>query len=323
MNNKLSEQTYPEGIVPHETWNFQDSSKISTFQTCPRKYFFTYVLGLGWSTPNHDLVFGSAWHEAMERLLKLYWANDKSYDEAFIKEALKAFTECYRQDFDELTDLEYDKNPGRAEIALQQYIKKYADDDFNVLGIEQYFKIFLSNEHLLVGKLDAIIENANGDVEVLEHKTTKWTATVWAEQWSNKIQINNYSLIAYVLYEKYKGIIINGAKFFPKNNDFQRVYIRKGVHALEDALTNVTYWMDLIRMNFQLLAESDPNSNSLKAFPKNGESCIKYNRTCPFKAFCDDCYNPIAEKSLIMLRRNFDTVWWDPIETHETMEIKL
>ena len=56
----------PFNVCP--TLQTVDSTKINTFLDCPRQYFFTYVLGWRSDRPNNHLVFGQAWHEAMEHL---------------------------------------------------------------------------------------------------------------------------------------------------------------------------------------------------------------------------------------------------------------
>lgn len=315
---KLSEETYPSGIDPHETWDFQDSSKISCFQHCPRKYFFKYVLGLGSDSPNHNLEFGQAWHDAMEVLLQLYKKNNNVYDPSMVEPAIGAFEKHYRKYFDEETDLDTPKNPGRARIALLEYMNEYHRDNFDVIGTEQYFKVNLGNDRILVGKLDAPIQEQDGKVQVLEHKTTSWAQSSWSEQWPNKIQITNYSLIGFILFEKFKGLIINGAKFFPKNNAFERVYVRKNHDSLEDSLSTVSFWIDLIFMNFEMMAKTKEDAKVMNSFPRNGESCIMFNTACQFKHFCDVCTNPINEVET--LRRNFSTIWWNPIE--ENPDIK-
>ena len=63
---KLSELEYPEPVKAVPQFDIHDSTKINCFQTCPRKYFYKYVLGWSHEDANIHLVFGSAWHKAME-----------------------------------------------------------------------------------------------------------------------------------------------------------------------------------------------------------------------------------------------------------------
>ena len=51
------------------TWKITDPTKLNCFLSCPRMYFFEYILGWRPETPNNHLVFGTAWHAAQEYLL--------------------------------------------------------------------------------------------------------------------------------------------------------------------------------------------------------------------------------------------------------------
>jgi RecB family exonuclease len=46
--------------------NYMSFSSISTFQSCPLRYYFRYVLGLPEETVSANLVFGAAFHAAVQ-----------------------------------------------------------------------------------------------------------------------------------------------------------------------------------------------------------------------------------------------------------------
>jgi len=87
-----------EIIEPSHTWDIIDSSKLSTFMECPRKYFYEYVLGWRPSMPNVHLTFGTAWHAAVERLLI------EGYSQEHVEEAKFIFLQYYRRDLPEEAD---------------------------------------------------------------------------------------------------------------------------------------------------------------------------------------------------------------------------
>jgi len=78
-------------LPSHPTHSVLDSSKISEYITCERKFLFRYLLGIVPDRPNHNLIFGSAWHAAREVLLQ----NSNHIDS--VPEAYEAFS----QDFTE------------------------------------------------------------------------------------------------------------------------------------------------------------------------------------------------------------------------------
>ena len=82
-------------IQPHPTWDIMDSSKLICYKECPRKFFYQYILGWQNAYPNNHLVFGSAWHMAME------WLLNHPKD---IAGAALAFLEYYREHFPPNTD---------------------------------------------------------------------------------------------------------------------------------------------------------------------------------------------------------------------------
>lgn len=316
MNNKLSEQTYPKGIVPHTTWDFQDSTKLKTYQRCPRKYFYEYVLGLR-KGDDHNLIWGSAIHKGMGTLYDLYRQNNNKYSLDFVSPVYETFLTEYRQYFDEITDIDKEpKNPPRAERLFKEYMEWYHYDTFEVVSIETYFRFDLSDAMTLVGKLDLSVLTKRDELEILEHKTTKWNDRRWSEQWANSIQVNNYALAGYIIHPNFKQIKVNGLKTFKsenaKNAPFERVPVNKGIHGIEDSLATCQYWMARVNQDFDLLSQQKVDSNSMTCFGKTGESCMDFGRTCVYKPFCENCYNPI--KDIDMLQRNFEVKFWDPIE---------
>jgi CRISPR/Cas system-associated exonuclease Cas4 (RecB family) len=55
-----------QNIRPPPVRDYISFSAISTFQSCPLRYYFRYVLGLPEETVSANLVFGSAFHAAIQ-----------------------------------------------------------------------------------------------------------------------------------------------------------------------------------------------------------------------------------------------------------------
>ncbi len=112
------------------TWNLQDSSKIQEYITCPRSYFFRYVLGWQLAQPNIHLEFGVAIHKAMEVFSLDSQINCtticKSYNELNYLDAVIEFGSHYRKFFPSDMDLvNSPKNPACAERMLSMSIDNY------------------------------------------------------------------------------------------------------------------------------------------------------------------------------------------------------
>ena len=97
------------------TWLIRDSSKLDNYQECPRKYFFTHILGWRSEAPAHDLYFGESWHKARE--YQLIHGYDKFAD------AYLAFAKHYRLKFAPETDEIYrPKDPMNKMLRLLSWL---------------------------------------------------------------------------------------------------------------------------------------------------------------------------------------------------------
>jgi len=305
---KLSNLTFP--IPFHKTWEIHDASKIQTFLQCPRFYFYRYVLGWETEGSNINLVFGEAWHRAMEYLLL------NGYSKEGIAGAYKQFLEYYREFFDEETDLERQpKAPGNALEGLAGYVEEYqaTDGDFDVLHTECAGAVMISDRDDLHFRLDAVVKDRRG-IFCLEHKTTSWSSSIWAAQWSTKFQIDLYTHVLYMMYppEQVFGILVNGTIFRKNAVAFDRIPVKKSPAMMNEWMGNCLYILSLIEDNYHRLSKASPADYYLDAFHKNPENCTKYNRTCPYMDLCISWPNPLTrcEETPDYLT----TVWWDPVE---------
>ena len=66
---------YP--VPVSDCWSVLDPSKIKTFKQCPRQFFYEHVLGWRSKEPNLHLVFGEAWHQALEHLFNNGMSSNK------------------------------------------------------------------------------------------------------------------------------------------------------------------------------------------------------------------------------------------------------
>ena len=179
-------------IKPHETWSVIDSTKIQTALDCERKFFYNYILGWQSTAPNNHLVFGSAWHVAMEHMLL------HGYEAHHVKDAYNKFLEEYRKDFDKDTDDQFaPKDPDNALSALVGYAVEHEDDHekYEVLFTETSGTVLLTEDDIIYFKTDSILRERKGERRYLsmEHKTGSRTGRVWEDQWLLKTQVGTYN----------------------------------------------------------------------------------------------------------------------------------
>lgn len=308
---------YP--VPVHRTWDIQDSTKIQEYLDCPRKYFFRYVLGWDMDVPNQHLIFGEAWHKAMEVILEL------GYTKEALEKATEAFFESYRKHLPPDTDDQYkNKNPNRIREILAAYMIFYQNrDDFNVRMIEIAGQAHINDDGDTIHyRLDAECEDKGG-IFALEHKTSQRQSQQWTMQWPLSIQIGTYTHVLYSLHNPSDvwGVKINGTFFKTRDVDFMRLPIRKTPDQMQVWLWTVQDTFRDIKHDYERLSEARVSDPILQAFPQRPTSCTKYFG-CPYHDFCMAWPNPLQEAQSgpeIGFKHNF----WDPSErTAEAKEIK-
>lgn len=299
----------PLPVASHPTFDIHDASKVQEFMDCPRKYFYRYVLGLTLETTNHHLVFGQAFHKAMEILLR------KGYNKEALQEAFTAFMKLYRsQCGPETDDQNAPKTPENALIALDEYIRLYQPfDNFKVLHTEIAGSVTVSEGRQAHFRIDAILEDDRW-IFALDHKTTKSVANrQWKDQWTLSMQMGLYTHVLYCLYDPSKvfGVKVNGIGLQKTKVDFERVPVRKTPETMQAWLWNFNHFLDMIEQEFQRLGESRPSDVVMQAFPQNTQSCTKYFG-CPYLDLCQYQTNPLRHLNESVA--GFTTEWWDPRE---------
>lgn len=305
------------GIPHRDTFDVLDSSKIQTFQDCPRKYFFQHILGWRPEKPNIHLVFGSAWHEAMEYLL------NHDYSIESVQGAYQRFMKAYDEQFphDWLEPNHRSKNPEKAMQVLVDYAKKWEQDhqDFDVLYTEVAGTAPISEEDVIHFKIDSVIQDPRGYWS-FEHKTTGRNSQSWRNKWDLITQVGTYIHALYCAFppEEVQGTIINGT-VFKKNHEFLRIPVHRRGSVMAFWLWETNYYIDLIKRNMEWLAESSPSDDIMMAFPRNPQSCTKYSG-CPYPDFCAHKCNPLQyqEEPPNGMRREF----WDPRRNEEEANYK-
>jgi len=293
--------TLPSCVPAHYTWHQLDSSKLQTYRSCPREYFYRYVLG--WAAPidSIHLTVGTSWHLAMEHIAR---QPDKP---GVADEAFAIFLTDLRKTIPPALDPSLGpKGPANVQKALQQYVERYRGDaqEFETLHIEVPATATIGPERSISGRMDLIRRSRiDGMLRVFDHKTTSQDSFGWRNQWTLSVQLGTYIHALYCIYqpEEVWGAVIDGAilrqakteRGTSKGNDFVRVPIRRTPDLQNAWLTSVNLWWDRLERDFALLGESRPEDATLEAFPQNDGHCVRYNSLCPFHAICGTTANPL------------------------------
>lgn len=295
----------------HETLSILDSSKISDYMCCPRRFMFRHVFG--WSSNSFHLKFGERFHLAIEHCL-IY-----GFDEENILKAMALFAEDWPDDYE---SSDKPKNLVSAYQALQQYGKKYAEEELTTIQTEIGGLVPISKTRKLAFKIDALVKDKNGFFWALEHKTGSRNNIIWETQWFNRYQLHCYLHALNMAFpvEKVRGVIVNGIFFLKKSQDFNRIKI---VHSNEMQLLyldEINYWIDLLQQDLEVFAQSDDKSQVLRCFSRKPDYCTSFNCVCPYFSVCAMCANPLKLRDSNPL--NMEIAYWNPLEKEVKMDFE-
>jgi len=354
-------KNYP--VPTHKTWDIHDSSKLQEYMTCPRKYFYRYVLGMNAESLNHHLIFGEAVHRALAVLGDWNYGNIKEglyKDENSTKKGYSFIAKAYQAvETDKFKELvvekaaneflsyfrehiapEYDdglgaKTPAHFLEALPLYIENYEKQDGRQTNIftETAGSVPVGEDRRVHFRMDQVVRTEHGKILGREHKTGSYLSPAWIEQWSTKMQCNLYLhvLMAEFGEEQVDGLEVNGIicqKGTMKDRKaaekagvpytgykFERLLVAKTPEAMQDWLWTVNWWLDQIVGQYKLLENARKGDIEMRAFPMNTESCVKYNRPCPYIGFCGSGVNPIGMGG--REQPGYEITFWDPTDYRE------
>ena len=294
-----------------EFWATLDSTKLQTYDRCARKYFYEYVLGWRPDKVSNHLVFGQAWHEALEFLYK------EGLSPVLVPDAFERFLDVYRKELPPETDEWFKgKQPHLVPSALFDYCKLYYKDEqrWNVLATEVGGKIPIANDREIVVKMDLLVEDKTiSRICALEHKTGSQAGQTWENQWATSLQIGAYLHgLAAIYCEKAKDaqIIVNGTFFYTKKQAFLRVPCRRSGWEMLDWLDSVNHLWDRIEDDFQLLSYCSDSATTLEAFHKSPTACTDFSR-CDYFDLCTSIANPLQYVNRRL--SGFKEFWWNPL----------
>ncbi len=330
--------TFP--LTPKPEWLIYDSSKLDEYIACPRKYFYSHILGWRRDLPAHDLYFGQAWHIAREHQL-LYGYQE--VDGAFTK-----FLDYYRLEFDESTDSIYSpKNPTGVLNALLKFYHERSNDLIENEVVEKdgvklteiSGTVPISETRRLHYKMDShMSRRSDSRIFSWDHKTTSGkyiNNDSWANQFYLSIQNGTYTHCLYCQYpiEQVLGVEFCGIGFeFLQRGSanrsagyhatFRRVPAFKTPEAMNVWLYNVNMIVDELERDMDKLHHCSTNDLVMKSFRMNPRSCSDY-RGCTYHDFCMSWTNPLQRCGCppIGYREEF----WDPskIETKIKQQLEM
>jgi len=312
---------------------FYDNTRISAFKKCPRFFYYRHVRDWTRGT-NSALVFGGAWHEAMDCVWALLCDKETSHTtEEIVDRAMVEFMGKWYKDGmenpEEMDSIDLDNlrtnRPDIAREMLFEYIGTRRNllqrDDFTLLEIEKPFAVPLDpNDPSLfyVGRIDKTFD-FQGNIIAGEHKTTSLYSKStgirpqYLSSYSPNSQIDGYLYAGNIEFgPRFKSIWIDIAlKHKTIHDTFVFLPIERQNTHLDSWLWEIHYWIGQIEANKEALMITESERGQQKymaAFPKNTNSCMDFNTECTFMDLCKMWTNPTEKET----PNGFKEEKWEP-----------
>lgn len=142
-------------------------TQLETYVRCPLQYKYHYVLKIP-TPPTAAIAFGDSIHKALQNFY-LEFMGDKSVG---LKRLLKIYQKTwlpvgYVSASHEL------RMKKEGEKILEGYFKKYHNKRLDIVAIEKPFKIKVTKDIYVVGKIDRVDGLAKKNIEIIDYKTGK------------------------------------------------------------------------------------------------------------------------------------------------------
>lgn len=137
-------------------------SKAKVWRRCRQEFHYKYVDHLERKLPAVPLIRGNIIHELLAT-----WMSGGNW-----REKLASYVDKYDRLFQEEKEL-YGDLPSDIERIMENYVKKYQDDQMEYLAIELPFSVELIPGVNFNGRIDSLVRDADKGLWVMETKTHK------------------------------------------------------------------------------------------------------------------------------------------------------
>lgn len=310
-----------------------DNTRLSDYKRCPRYFFFRHCQGWVLDGPaKAALVFGGAWHAAMDRLWECVAARQTRDD--VISAAFGAFITYWikegmapPQEIDlNLSNELMPRTPARALEMLEAYYdaRQRFILDVEILEIERPFAVPLSASDpslFYIGRIDKIVRADSKSIRGIEHKTTtamrlnhrkeQHIAPMFMESFSPNSQVDGYLYALHILFpEPNIDVWVDAALVHKLGEDFAFIPVERQMQMLDMWLWETHHWVAQIEENKARLEKASEADRFLAAFPKNTNSCFDFNTQCVFLSLCKARSNPLTWPEA---PNGYKVDHWDPL----------
>jgi len=323
-----------------------DASMLSTYKSCARKFYLTYLEHLKAKEPNVDLHAGKSFASGIEAARRAFYEGVKpllSKDEkGYISQAGWEFDTSLKGDSEaavatglqtlmrEYGDFscppESAKSLERMAGALEFYYTSYPLEHDSAVpiempggkrGIEFSFALPLPLKNpdtgdpiLYCGRMDAITAFASGHF-VTDEKTATSLGPSWARQWDLRSQFTGYCWATREHGIRCDGVLVRGISILKTKYDTQQAVSYRPDWQIDRWYANMLIVVQRLIDEYVALCRSGVLSETL--FEHNlDDACTSY-RNCGFYDACR------SEDATTWLVTNFARKKWNPLLRTETV----
>lgn len=291
-----------------------DSTSLGEFKTCPRKYYYSIIMGLQPKETSIHLAFGLLMHGGVERynharasgqdheesiLVAIGWVLGETWNKVLGRPGLQG--DSYKNRLTLVRTLvwyfdQYGENDALETVILANS-KPAVELSFS---FDSGYRSQLTGETVLFcGHLDRLVK-FNGEYFISDLKTTKSELSPYFwQQFNPNNQFGMYTLAGNVVWSTpVKGLIVDGAQVLVNSSRFARHPVPMGPERLtewhRDAMWHVRLMEGCAQVSY---------------WPMNDKSCSNYGG-CPF---LDICARAPATREP-WLEANYKRRVWDPLQ---------
>jgi hypothetical protein len=284
-----------------------DNTAMTSYKTCPREFEFSMVQHRRGEGRSPALVFGSAWHVAMEWHYKTGGNRDR-----VINEVTNAW-----EGHDSPDDY---RSLGRVFHDYDQYRQKYGEpesptDEGKTIGAPHDPLVEVSTNalglgilHPWAGKLDRFID-MGGLIYVEDHKTTSRLDKHYFNQFHLSNQMKGYTFLGQQALPNrvVVGVRINLSHVLTHKTEFHRQIFTFSKPIIEEWVKNENVWLKRLAKDYEMRQAGDPD-----AFPGHygDNGCSRKFGMCAYHEVCRS--TPRVRQQI--LEQEFAVNPWNPLE---------
>lgn len=250
----------PENLIKKKTiLNNFSYSQLEAYKRCPRQYKYNYILRIP-VAPTSQESFGITIHKTLQNFYHEFLTNNK----VDIKRLLKIYKENWIPiGYASLAHQNRMKKEGQK--MLRGFFNKFHNQNNKIVNLEKMFKIKLTKDVYLTGKIDRVDLYKNNEIEIVDYKT--------GQQPDEKILKKSLQLSIYALAANDRNLFnkkinqINLTFFFLQN--LEKVTIKRTGKEIEQVKKEI---IDLVS---EIRKETYP--------PNVGPICD----FCPYRIICE------------------------------------